>query len=272
MKTYFYMKSAYLYLPGENEKPECFLKLDEYFDEKIPDSAGSSIANILDYPLVSLAENLCYRMADIDLYASLINDLLKDSHEFWSEGSPIGRHIHKKTILASSLLISYFGSCKSLSDAGAIALNQLYSLRLAYKEQDFRKPEFKSRIREKSQNDYSPYISLVDEIIKWRDCGIHRMPLTVMAVENRAMPGPSDKGFSICLFGKVQKGSNKLGGPIILDEVIKAFENDDSQLKDKLGLCQLLDPHEEWRPKFIDFCGLICDEIKRADFLKGCIN
>lgn len=259
-----------MFLPGENRTPGCFLKLDDYFDTQIPESAGSSA--ILEFPLVSLAGNLCYRMSEIDLYAFLIYDLLNDSYEFWSERSPTHRNIHKKTILASSLLISYFSSCKSLFDAGAIALNQLYSLGLMNKEQDFGKKNFKNILGKKSQCDYVPYFSLVEEIIKWRDCGIHRMPPSVIPIENRLFPGSSGKGFSICLIGTTQKDSDELGGPINLDEAIKAIENDDSQLKNKLGICQLLDLHKEWRPKFIEFCILICDDIERADFLKGCIN
>lgn len=270
MKTVFHTRSAYIFLPGENRTPECFLKLDEYFDMKIPENTGPS--KILEFPLVSLAGNLCYRMADIDLYAFLIHDLLNDTYELWNERSPTHRNIHKKTMLASSLLISYFSSCKSLFDAGAIALNQLYSLGLKNKEQDFGKTKFKEILGKKSQFDCNPHFSLVKEIIKWRDCGIHRMPPSVIPVENRLFPDSSGKGFRICLIGTTQKGSDELEGPINLDEFLKAIENNDSQMKKKLGFSQLLDLHEEWRPKFIEFCILICDEIKRADFLKGCIN
>lgn len=258
-----------MFLPGGKSTPECFLKLDEYFDTKISESAGPSI---LEFPLVNLAGNLCYRMADIDLYAFLIDDLLNDSYIFWSERSPTHQKIHKKTMLASSLLISYFCSCKSLFDAGAIALNHLYSMGLKDKQQDFGKKDFKKILNKKSQYHYDQYFSLVDEIIKWRDCYIHRIPPAVMPVENRLIPDSSSKGFSICLIGKTQKGSYELGGPINLNEVIWAYENDDSQTKNKLGLCQLLDLHEEWRPKLVEFCMLICNEIKRADFVKGCIN
>lgn len=268
MKTVFHTRSAYLFLPGGNRTPECFLKLDEYFDMKISESAEPS--KVLEFPLVGLAGNLCYRMAEIDLYAFLMHDLIHDSYEFWSERSPAHRNIHKKRILASSLLISHFSSCKSLFDAGAIALNQLYSLGLKHKEQDFGKTKFKKILGKKSLSPYDPYFSLAEEIIKWRDCYIHRMPPAVMPVENRLIS--SDKGFSICLFGKTQKGSDELGGPVNLDEVLVTIENDDSQKKNRLGFCQLLDLHEEWRPRFVEFCTLICDDIERADFLKGCIN
>jgi len=269
MKTDFYKRTAYLFLPIET--PDCFLKLDEYFDEKISDSSEASIAKILEHPLVKIAENLSYRMADIDLYAVLIDDLIQNNHEFWSKESVLNQHIDEKAIFVKSLLISLYSSYKSLFDAGAIALNQLYSLELKDKEQDFRKGKFLELLTSRGKPDYTDFRPLVNKIIKWRDSCIHRVPPTVITIEEDLIHNSSDNRYNISLFGKMEKGSNMIGDPTTLGEIIKALENNDAQTRSEIGFSELLDHHKEWRRECINFCGLVCDDIKKAEFPNGYI-
>jgi hypothetical protein len=269
MMTNFCKNTPFLFLPIDT--PDCFLRLDAYFDKKIPESDEASMTKIFDYTLVSLAENICYRMGDIELYSFLINELSNSSTKIWAKNSPIRQNIFKRTILARSLIISYFSACKSLFDAGAIALNQLYRLNLGDKEQDFRKSKFINALKDKGKSDYSQFEGLVNDIVRWRDESIHRVPPPVMIVDSRVIPGSLVKGFRISLFGKMKKGSHMIGGPITLDEVIKTQLGNDDQKKKEIGFSELLDLHEEWRPKFTKFCELLCGDLKRADFSSGYI-
>jgi hypothetical protein len=131
MRTGFYERTAYGFLPIE--APECFINLEKYFYNNITGT------QIFGNQITRLAENLSYRMADIDLYAYLILDANRKPN-IWNPDSKIIRNDFKRAILVQSLLIAYFSACKSLFDSGAISLNQLYQLGLGNpKEQDFRR-------------------------------------------------------------------------------------------------------------------------------------
>ena len=69
MKTEFYLHTAYRL--SEMPVPNCFLKLDEHFDlhlePRIPREGGTHVALLL-------AESICARMADVEMYAYLIDD------------------------------------------------------------------------------------------------------------------------------------------------------------------------------------------------------
>ena len=74
--------------------------------------------------------------------------------------------------------MAYFNACKSLLDAGAITLAQVYNLNLRDKQMDFSKQIFWERLEDRTgptiNSRYEPFRSLFDEIIKWRDAAVHR--------------------------------------------------------------------------------------------------
>ena len=67
MKTYFYERTAYKL--SDEAVPECFLKLDEHFDVAL-----SYDHNLYAHRSVLLAESICSRMADVEMYAFLLED------------------------------------------------------------------------------------------------------------------------------------------------------------------------------------------------------
>ncbi len=269
MRTYFYNRSSYAFL--EDDVPDCFKYLDEYFDSVVK---SDEELLVLGNPVVQLAENLCYRMGDIDLYAFLISKLSNKNNDVWNFDSKIIKNIYNRATLARSLLVSYLGACKSLFDAGAIALNHIYQLELNEKEQDFMKGRLQAKLKPKCDDKYENFESLVHDIVKnWRNDAIHRHAPTVAPVDSRIIPDASSKGFQISLFGEFKKGRPDLiGKPVTLDKVIDAHFNPDGIKENKIGFCELVDLHKEWRPQFIDFCEKICDDLSRSDFSTGYIT
>src|SRR5438067_118163 len=102
------------------QAPDWVGKLDVFF-------AGRNI-RLMSNPLFRTSANLCRRIGDHDLYSQwLKNALASHPSPDWSAA------------FATSLLVGYFSTGKSLLDAGSIALNLILSLSLPFKEQDFSK-------------------------------------------------------------------------------------------------------------------------------------
>ncbi len=90
----FYNRSAYRF--NGVAIPQCFLELDKHLTHMSIEEG--------------LAENICRRMADVDLYATLIAKALQDIDRFQG-GIKVG-----------SFLVGYFSASKSLLDAGSTSL------------------------------------------------------------------------------------------------------------------------------------------------------
>ena len=70
LKTRFYERTAYRF--SDEPVPSCFMKLDDHFDARFPEAnVASTHINVL------LAESICSRMADLEMYAFLIEDVRK---------------------------------------------------------------------------------------------------------------------------------------------------------------------------------------------------
>jgi len=104
--------------------PQCFVELDDYFDTLFKTTTD------LAREVITLAENLCCRLADIELFVRYIAEAGKESNAF------------QAAILIGTFLVAYFNACKSLLDAGAITLARIYNLNLKNKEMDFSKAVF----------------------------------------------------------------------------------------------------------------------------------
>ena len=141
MKTYFYNRTVYRVL--SQEVPHCFIALDGYFDSQF-----SSLEQSFSDHRVHLAENLCRRMGDIEMFAAQILDLQQHPDTL------------RSTLVISSYLAAHFGACKSLLDGGAMVLSHMYGLPLSNTQKDFSKPIFWQHLEQKSQDAFRRYESL----------------------------------------------------------------------------------------------------------------
>jgi hypothetical protein len=93
-----------------------------------------------------------------------------------------------------------------------------------------------------------------------------------MPVDLRVVPNSCEKGLKVRLFGEMKKGSNEIGKPVSLEEILDAVKGVDEKSKSEIGFSDLLDLHEQWRPRFIEFCKRVGSDIERADFSRGYID
>ena len=128
--TYFYNRTIYPRIA--TPVPDCFLELDKHF-------AAIGITQdrkfLYSVPILTLAENLCRRMADIDYYAEAISASLADATGAFAQAKVVG-----------TLLVGYFGACKSVLDAIALAIDDLFGLGLSGGNCDLRKAMFWNRL------------------------------------------------------------------------------------------------------------------------------
>lgn len=227
MKTLFYKRTPYERL--NQQVPKCFIELDHYFDKIF--QAGSEI---LQKP-TRLAENLCHRIADVEVYADYISEELKRSDAF------------QAAIYIGTLLVGFFTSCKSVLDAGAIALNEIYNLGLTEKEQDFGKTRLLNKLKSQTgvviYNRYLAYKSLIKEIVAWRDSAVHRhTPFCI--VHGHPVRTPRDK--------QEIKLANQLDADIYT--LAKKSAN--------IEWVEPLHHYNRWHSDLLAFCGDICLDIR----------
>ena len=181
MKTLFYERTAYSL--SQEPVPNFFFRLDDHFDTKF-----ETIQQAYTHPAVILAEMVCARMADIELYAYLLNDargrgsslapqsatadidnLTKDSNSDAGKGA----------ILMRTYFIGYLAACKSLLDTAAYALTELYDLPLEPSDHYFENAAFWHQLVLFVPNVHRRYHSrrlFFNEIVRWRDQSIERIP------------------------------------------------------------------------------------------------
>lgn len=236
MKTSFYNRTAYSPRLLNMTVPQCFIELDDYFDTLFPTTAGST------QEVVILAENLCRRLADVELFAQYISEAQRKSDTF------------RAAILIGTFLVAYFNACKSLMDAGAIALAKIYNLNLTNKEMDFSKKEFKQQLKligPTVVNRYAPLGSLFSEIVRWRDAAVHR--LTPFVVTH--IPGSPEKihreKFAIRMVDRPD---------IDVSVVVRKAKH--------IGWMDPLDCHRKWREHLLGFCEQVCLDIRTQAFKK----
>lgn len=231
MKSLFYNRTAYLLL--NKSVPQCFMDLDQYFDTRF------QTTRVLTHRLVVLAENLCRRMADLELYAQYISEV------------QIAENPVKASILIGTLLVGYFNACKSLLDAGAITLAQVYNLNLKNKDTDFNKNIFWKRLQEIGPEVHARYISFkpfVRKIVDWRDAAVHRItPFVICHSPNGPpMEVPREK-VEIRMVGKPD---------VTIDDIAR-------KPKEALWV-EPLYYHRLWHSKLIRFCEEVCTDIQGA--------
>ena len=229
MKVSFHLRTPYPYIGIP--VPQCFLDLDDHFDTIYTDA--STMLNDLG---PALAENTCRRMADIDMYAKFISDTL--GHE----------NPYQAATVTASLLVGYFGACKSLLDAVSVALAELYTLPLSNKEKDFTKRKFWRELQKANSNvhdRFKDFKSFFAEVVRWRDSAVHRFtPLVICHAPDRPDRVPRDKV-------KV----NMVADP---DTDIRKYLTNLSGTKWADPLSQ----HTKWRDDFLSLCKEICADIQ----------
>jgi len=229
MKTSFYNRTAYVLL--SIPVPQCFIDLDEYFDTRFATSSA------IGHQSVILAENLCRRMADVELYASYISEAERSLNTL------------KGAILIGTLLVGYFSACKSLLDAGAITLASIYNLHLSNKEMDFLKQKFWRQLDKEAgpaiTSRYAPFKSLFREIIKWRDSAVHRTtPFAVTHSPGDPFKVPREK----------QKIKVIAQPDAVISMVVKTPKS--------IPWVEPLHYHKQWQSQLIEFCKEVCLDIR----------
>lgn len=231
MKAHFYFNnnSAFRFIPVP--LPQCFIELDDKFDVIFNDFSAA-----LRHPSVKLAMNVCRRMADVELYACFISDWEKD------------KDIWKACIIIGSLLVAYFGACKSFLDSISITLNILFNLALSNKEQDVGKRKFWSVLQKRDGAVYSRYVPFrrfFNDIIRWREAAVHRVtPLVIVHMPTDPPNVPRDK---------------------MVLRVVAHPEPDFGQLiKSPTDVHWIgpIDLHNQWHSEFITLCNNICSDIR----------
>lgn len=246
MKTFFYERTAYHL--SQEPVPNCFFLLDGVFDEHF-----STVHEAYLNRAVMLAEIVCSRMADVELYAFLINDA-----RCRDESLTIGASSHadielllrdsetderKGAILMRSFFVGYIGACKTLLDAAALVLCELYELPLEYEMRRFENQEFWHQLVLCAPNTHRRYHSrriFFNEVFRLRNELIERVPPIGL------------------LQGHLMRQSMQLdvlnASPTSLNSLLENPHN--------LYWRNPLDIHRDWKPQFLDLCERLCQDIE----------
>ena len=183
--------SAYAYLPGI---PGCFNDLETYFDSKLTSGIyDGQPSEIMKFDVVRFGTNLCRRIGDVDLFAALFNDaFMEKEYKYWKPDFLFSDNKYNPDVginLISSILVAYLSSCKSLFDAGAIALNALYQLKLSQTQRDLNNKEFKKKLEQRlSPNRSDKFEEILADVTIKRNLAIHRTTPFIIPLGKELLP------------------------------------------------------------------------------------
>jgi hypothetical protein len=236
MKTHFYERTAYRL--SEQPVPACFIKLDDLFDTLLPATADQ----VLSHSLV-LAESICARMAEVEMYAFLIEDARK-RHSLDRAEMDYDSDL-KTAVLTRSFLVGYIGACRGLLDSVAVALTALYDLPLTGANCSFHNGDFWHQFvveAPNTQRRYHPLRLFFNEVFLWSS----EMSLRIVPV--------------VLLQHHYGKFSRR-------ETLLKVLDERDADIRavtdDAIGH-QWIDPidlHTRWKPQFLILCEKICHDI-----------
>lgn len=251
MKTFFYERTAYRL--SSDPVPNCFFKLDEHFD-----TIFESVQDAYQHRSVLLAELICARMADVDMYAFLIDDACqRHRREEYATNSapdiePFLRHNHPETdkgaVLVRSFMFGYLAASKALLDSAATALAELYQLPIEFTDQRVENPEFWHELVLAAPNVHRRYHSnraFFTELIRWRDEAINRVPPIAL------------------LQGHLSNRALQL-------QVISAPSNALPHLATNPASTEWIDPltlHSTWKTQLLDLCERLCVDLEKQTVL-----
>jgi hypothetical protein len=233
MKTYFYERTAYKL--SDQPVPSCFVRLDDHFDR-----AFGVFEDAISHPCVVMAETLCARMADLEMYAFLIEDARK-RHTVDTKGD------EKATILTRSFLVGYLGAGRALLDAAAAILAYLYALPLAAGEAQFGNGDFWHQLVSNAPNvhrRYHPLRLFITEFLRWAGETAHRIPPLIVTQHQFGKYAPRDQRLQIIDDNQASLG--ELAHPALQ--------------------VRWLDPlqlHDRWKPQFMILCEKVCIDLEK---------
>ncbi len=232
MKTYFYERTAYKL--SDQPVPACFIKLDEQFDERVViDRPGTTPVPIL------LAESLCSRMADVEMYAFLLEDTRK-RHRL-DKGGEV-----KVAILTRSFLIGYLGAARALLDCAASALTTLYHFDLKRAERNFASSEFWQQFVARVPNVQRRYHAMrifFNEVLRWCSETVDRIP-PLQVLYNQ--------------FGQFSTRDSHLR---IADDATVDLAQMDAEVV-RLNWMDARHLHDRWKAQFLLLCEKVCQDIE----------
>ncbi len=232
MKTFFYDRTAYS-LSAE-PVPSFFLKLDDVFDAHFSEHGEFAVnRNVL------LAESVCARMADVEMYAFLMEDVRK-------RNSLERKEEDRAAILTRSFLLGFIAASQALLDSCAATLATLYDLPLTRAERTFADGNFWHQfvlLVPAVQRRYHPLRLFFNEILRWQHETVYRLPpLVVLHSHYGHLPGRDAQ-------------------LRVVDDI--HFELD--QLAQEPYAANWIDPLElysRWKPRLLSLCEKVCQDIE----------
>ena len=199
--------------------------------------AGLTLDEALQHPRFTYANNLYRRLGDLELYTATLARELRDPDPW------------RAAVIGGSLIVGYFSTAKSVLDAVAIVVNELYHLDLAPRQQDLSKPEFMNtlgRADKATRTRYKSFASFVSEVVSWRDASVHRAtPLLVVHSNHDPIETASRNEIEIRMASRP-------------DVTRATFPGIDAQhWTDPLAIPNL------WRRRFLDLCREITIDVVR---------
>ncbi len=231
MKTRFYQRSAYLL--SDQPVPSCFVNLDDHFDERL-----SIVQLERPHPSVVLAESLCARFADVEMYAFMIEDARK------RHGLEQGNDV-KAAVLTRSFFVGYLGATRALLDVASVTLSVLYELPLPAVERTFAHGNFWHQLVTAEPNVHRRYHGMrlfFNEVLRWCNESAYRVPPLYVSHEQF---GPySSREMHLRLLDEAQLDLTQIPAePLSLHWV------------DPLHL------HDKWKPQFLLLCEKLCKDL-----------
>jgi hypothetical protein len=163
MKTNFYTRTAYKL--SDQPVPNCFLKLDDQFDKHF-----STFEEAFLNPCLVLAESLCARMADLEMY-------------------------EKAAILTRSFFFGYLGAGRALLDTSAVTLAALHALPMTTVDCSFSNGDFWHQLVTAAPNvhrRYHPLRLFITEFLRYCNEAPHRVPPLVVLQNHFGKFAPRD--------------------------------------------------------------------------------
>ena len=232
MKTYFYDRTAYKL--SDEHVPDCFLKLDEHFD-----AALAYDQNLYAHRSVLLAESICSRMADVEMYAFLLEDTRKRNSIERAEDE-------KAAILTRSFLLGFLSASKALLDSCAVTLGLLYNLPIARNERVFSNGDFWHQlvlVTPAVHRRYHPLRLFFNEILRWQNETAYRIPpLVVLQGQYGHLPG--------------REAQLRVADDASMELNQMAAE------PHKVNWIDPLELYTRWKPRLLSLCEKVCLDIQ----------
>ena len=233
MKTSFYERTAYQL--SDQPVPSCFMRLDDIFDRRF-----GTFEEAFSHPCVVMAESLCARMADVEMYAFLIEDA-------WKRHTVDAKGDDKATILTRSFLVGYLGAGRALFDVAASTLAALYTLPLNNSECNFANGDFWHQLVAREPNvhrRYHPLRLFLTEFMRWSFETAHRIPPLVVLQHHFGKFAPRDTRFQVA------------------DDAQASL----AQITAQAPQIRWIDPlhlHDRWKPQFMTLCEKVCVDLEK---------